>query len=867
MISLGFDAFIAGFGVIGISAVAAGLLRGSDKNEYVPQKQGDWILLTGRAEIGKYLPYEDFLEQEKIYITSDGGVGIILEADPIVFAGGKQFESFLASIEGLPDGANIGFMLYPSPDVSNIISAWQSGIKLNDDFSKNIVSNYAAMLESKQLENISLNFEAPIRNMRFVVSVKMGGKSEKIGLFSQGKKLVDDPRLRFKRNIQKMVDVRNKLVSTLKAGGIYSEVVTPNGGLISLMNSILHQKHDPKDAALWDGSSLKNALIPYDAKIEIHEDYIVSDGVYGKSLSAKNYPEYFSLQQTMRYMGNIFTNDNISEPFIFSLNITKYSDPEKDELKRTAALVMNQQLPYGMFPRLKLKHEDLGYGIEKLEKGKNLYFASVNLFAFAPTLERLTSVTSHIQTYYKDLDFKFEADKYIHFASLCSMLPLGYDQEMQDFLGSDRGRAVFGENCADLVPACADWKGNGFAVPLISPRGQFYGIDLFRNKTGGYNGFAIGQTGSGKSVSLQWLTLNYLLRGDRIWIIDIGESYAKYCHVFGGQYIDLDINKPLCINPFSLIEKDNIKEYNDDRDFIADLYLLMGLPRNAEMAEEQEKLIKSYLIDAIDKSYTDNGTDSCVDTVMEELKKLNVDGDQRLKDFIQTLKMYSSSGPYGAFFNGPAEITFNSKLTVLENKRIEDRPDLRDPVLMVLTYHISKQIYLGKKDHHDQHDIVVIDEAHKFLGQSVHIDLFIEQAYRRFRKDGASVILGSQGFEDFYGAETISKAGRVIVQNSYWKFFLKQGGASLEIIKKANYFGFGDYENRLLESIAPNPDGEYGELVIYTDDVIVKSRIVLDHYLKTMMFTDSRLRSKLKQLTEDEGYTMYEAIELLQKEH
>lgn len=42
------------------------------------------------------------------------------------------------------------------------------------------------------------------------------------------------------------------------------------------------------------------------------------------------------------------------------------------------------------------------------------------------------------------------------------------------------------------------------------------------------------------------------------------------------------------------------------------------------------------------------------------------------------------------------------------------------------------------------------------------------------------MLLGTQGFEDLYGGDSVSKVGRVIIENSFWNFFLMQRSSSRE---------------------------------------------------------------------------------------
>lgn len=855
---------ILGIGISTVSIVAAALIRNvADKDENDLDVNG-WKQIYERERIIKYLPYQDFLEDDDIYITKDGGVGLVIECSPFPLVGKKTHTSIKSLLDILPEDANVQVSLFSGADIVDQIAGWKNKKNRNGTLEKDSIDAYADFLNSKKYDAISRNFTAPIRNVRLIISIKFGGKNKKHqmfswtsikGAFKNGSHEIDS----FKDMHRQMIAVKDRAIGILNAGNFNARICDPNS-LIRIVYSLMNQNHDFEHIPKWDGSSITNFMVASDSVVEISEDSIKMDGIVGKSMATKSYPDKWGIDGVIDYIGSIFRDDNFTAPFIITLNATKLREFEKTRIKGNAGIVMSQQMPYALFPRLKHKHQDLAYGMEKLEKGEDLYYASFSMFIFAKNEENLLEATGQIQTYYRGIGFKMEEDKYINFPAFLTHLPLGFDMEIQDFLGKERGRAIFGENVADFAPVSADWKGNGHEVPLVSPRGQLMGFDLFANETGGYNSFIIGMTGSGKSVFLQWLLLNYYNSNNQVWIIDIGRSYEKFTHAYGGQFIELKRDDPLCLNPFTHIEdRDELDEYLD---FLIDFFLLMGLPREKTESERLEKLMKAHLEDAIKDCYLEHGTESNIDTVLTFLEASNIENDPRVADFIKTMTPYRSSGQYGAFFNGKSNINFHSSIVTMENDTLENMPDLRDPALMLLTFHISKEIYMASKTHPGQKHIVVIDEAHKFLGKSPHIDLFIEQAYRRFRKHGAAMILGTQGFEDFYGGETISKAGRVIVQNSFWKFMMMQTATSRQAIKNSNFFNLSPYEEQMMDSISP-VKGEYGETMLISENVVAKARILLDPFHKTLLFTDSELRDRIDHLVKKEGKTYLEAIEII----
>lgn len=821
--------------------------------------------LVARERPTKYLPYFAYDEDAKVYILKDGGIGIVFECNPVHGIWQKTYEAIYTAIADIPAGATMQFILLASPDITNFLDAWERETVMGG-LLKEVTDNYKNFVEEKTWESIGNIFVAPARDFKLLISVKIGGKEKEYSpfdflgsfkklkeeikkIFGNGKR---EEEINLKKKIFELLDVREKIKGNLKSGGLAVRELSPQE-LINVLYPILNPSHDYRDKPKYDGGDISEKLISYDTEVSIYDDYIVIDGIYGKSLAFKDYPEEFSFADVLEFTGNLITGETLSTPFILALNIIKLNEKEKGKVKRNAAIVMNQQLPYALFPRLKQKHQDLAHSLERIERGEDIYHVNLSLFLFADSEEKLNRAISQAKTYFKALGFRLEEDKYINFIVLLSNLPFGTDMKVADFLS--RGRGLFGENVADFSPAVADWKGNGSAVLFFSPRGQVVGFDLFNSPAGGFNAFVVGMTGSGKSVLLQWIALSYLRRGDRVWIIDIGRSYERLANIFDGEFIELKLEKPISLNPFSHVEDEvMLDEYME---FLKDLYFMMGAPKETTLSQELEKLIKAYLEEAIRETYRKYGQESGVDTLIEELKKEN---DPRIQDFVKVLSMYSSQGQYGAFFNGKSEISFSKPLVVLENDTIENLPDLRDPAIMLLTFHISKEIYLS---HSENRHVVIIDEAHKFLGNP-RIDLFLEQAYRRFRKHGASIILGTQGFEDFYGGEKISRAGRVIVQNSMWKFFMMQTSTSREALKKSNYFAFSPFEEELLDSVK-TVKGEFSEVFLTSEIGSVKLRLVLDDFLKALFFTDAEIRKAIQDLV-NQGYSWTEAVKKVREE-
>ncbi|EAJ2880046.1 conjugal transfer protein TraG, partial [Campylobacter coli] len=220
-----------------------------------------------------------------------------------------------------------------------------------------------------------------------------------------------------------------------------------------------------------------------------------------------------------------------------------------------------------------------------------------------------------------------------------------------------------------------------------------------------------------------------------------------------------------------------------------------------------------------------------------ELAKVD---DQRFRDFADQLRPFCKEGIYGKYFNGPCEFNIEKEFIVTEFKGLEGHNDLRDPLIMLLIYHINQLMYMSS-DRKSRIQII-IDEAHRFLGKNPKMDDFIEQAYRRARKYDASVIIATQGFDDIYNAKDggLSRAGTVIINNSAYKVFMKQTETSVNMLIKSEVFSLSETDKEILRSIM-TLKGEYSELFLMTpDDVKLPYRLVMDKYFYYLTTTDPK---------------------------
>ena len=128
------------------------------------------------------------------------------------------------------------------------------------------------------------------------------------------------------------------------------------------------------------------------------------------------------------------------------------------------------------------------------------------------------------------------------------------------------------------------------------------------------------------------------------------------------------------------------------------------------------------------------------------------------------LGSFTSRSSYGRFFAGHNNANFKNDLTVLELDELQGRKHLRQVVLLQLISQIQREIFLGERD---RKKIVIIDEAWDLLKEG-EVSVFMEHAYRKFRKYGGSAIIATQSVQDLYG----NSVGKAISSNSANMFLL-----------------------------------------------------------------------------------------------
>jgi hypothetical protein len=126
-------------------------------------------------------------------------------------------------------------------------------------------------------------------------------------------------------------------------------------------------------------------------------------------------------------------------------------------------------------------------------------------------------------------------------------LPLHYDPIIDD--STHFAKPVGTENVACLVPIYQSWRGTKTPdMMFLNRRGEVSYFSFWDTEMAPM-GVVIGTSGSGKSFTMVVMLLSILRRGHRVTVFDRGYSYKKICDLYGGQFMNINPDNPVCVNP------------------------------------------------------------------------------------------------------------------------------------------------------------------------------------------------------------------------------------------------------------------------------------------------------------------------------
>lgn len=817
----------------------------------------EWENLHDRDKLGRYLPYHLYDRIAGIYHNNNGTYGVVFQISPRQFAGKQTADGFQEILSKMFPSMKLQVMMYGSQNDQGLIETWRAMHKQRaslygyisqevENIIHSAVDNMAMFFKRKFEEPVSNQMTTHLKDFRIYFSVVSNDLDE--------------------------MKIFKKVLRDVLEGNRFYPVEIKQEELKILLWEMFNSNHSLDEIPTYDENKELNCqLIAPDTEIEFSDYYSMLDNRYWINMSPVRFPEYATISDMGMKIGDYISaamnTNQFKENFIITLSYARQNKKQLDSVKRNHSMILTQSWNQRIFRKFNAVQEESTSILDRIDvKKENLFFVDMNVIVSGKDYKSAQQNAAIIASYWnkggRTSSIVLAETKGIQQLSFLASLPMGAHDEY--FETTNKSRSMFSEQASQFVPLECDWKGNGSPnIVLASRRGQPAGFDMFISNNN-YNGYVIAESGSGKSVLLNMLAFLAYTRGDRVFILDFGGSFKKLCEIVGGQYIEPDRKNPFSLNPFSEIQ--NEEHLNEELDFLSTFIYSLGANKNKEQYEKDEKLLKSYIQEIIKECYKDLGTSLEITEIKQTLEvRGRVDSSSKISDFCQQLSMYCRDGIYEKFFAGKCAVDFSNHFIVSEIQLIEKEQDLRDPIIMMLTYHQGNAIY--KKSDTLQKILSIYDEAHKYIGKDPRMDDFIEQLYRRGRKENNSTIIATQGFEDIYdsGTGTLSRAGKAIINSSSWKFFLKQSETSINLLLKAGVFSMNATDEELLRT-TKTVLGEYSEIFLITpEEYKYVYRLALDKYFYYLTSTNpndkNRFQAKVKQ-----GYGVEDAINAMIEE-
>lgn len=843
-----------------------GLMRGYSAEEL------DALHTNDAKALSRYLSYRDFDSRSGLFFGDEDVVGFMLDLSPIVGTKDALLKNLnLFFNKDLPENSFLQFLLVANHDIGDIVSKWQDQRVNDNPLLQKLTANRGSFL-LKQSTNFKEQDGRLPRNFQIFVSFSKKMKpSEMLNISS----------------IKQIEDFKSSILAKLSSFKLQARVCGAEK-LIELVGNLLQMKpceiRDKKP--VYDKYNLlsKQILTPLQ-KLKLTADSIASDyGFVTRSYYVTQLPNTFSLDRMINLLGLEEGHLGINARFVISYTIA--NDLTKGE--QATLITKGDRIIQAAEQWYSRNNRDIRREAAEWKEVSDLYkngelFLSENFQILVSAKEEDISLSEqNLLSLYNIHDWKIEPNKNLHLVSLLSMLPMQQPIYFPRLKNFQLTKTIMSHEVVAKLPIHAEWKGVPTpGVLMLGRRGQLFNWNPFyRISSGNYNACLIAASGGGKSVFLQELATSMMAQNARVFILDIGGSYANICELMDGEMIRFKGGSDISLNPFAQLSQSgmyieangddtNAKEEAKDSDNEIEvitvgkyrvskdsiIYAQSIVSAMCGVTSDNEKVAIIYK--AISEGIKKYGNSLDITKLGKVLENLDAKG---AKELGTSLYPYTESGVHGKYFSSSGKdgdnknnssVTFKNQLTVFEFEEIKNDSGLLSVMLQVIMMQIFLQVLCGDRK---TKFVLIVDEAWMILSHSAR---FLSELARTVRKYNGSLITCVQNFSDLQG----TPERRAILENSTWTLLLKQDEKGLSAFKESE--AFKDIVP-LIESVSLSP-GKYAEVLFCATDITVVGRLCLDPYSQGLFSTDA---SDFKYLQEAKalGLSKDEAVERLAKE-
>jgi conjugal transfer ATP-binding protein TraC len=831
-----------------------------------PRHVLEWLGLkseidTPPEQFASWLPYGAYIPDVELFVNRNGCLGFVLEVLPQCGADERMVEVLMSLYVNCPVGTGIQFHLFAAPHVRHILRDYANlRVEDADQYEQGSLygrparnSNLYRSLARQRVEHLlagTMRSLTPahhftLRDFRLLVSVSLPGNG------------ADEKRL------GTLCALRDSLSVTLASASLPNRHCDADG----LINWCA-QFTNPDRMARTDlpalhydpGREIRDQIVDFDTIQDQHPEGLQLSKLAGgevleaRFLSIKSFPERFPLWQMGSLIGDLMQPPlQYSAPFLLTMGVHVLDHAETRSAIATNHFRANQNAGSKLaeiMPDVEQKRQDWKAAANAADGGGRLVSMYHQLAIFTSP-DGAAQACETARAIWRARGFELNADVFQQRQALLASLPMTLSPAFHgDLRKMRRVTRKTTANAIHLAPVIAEWRGTSTpTLVLAGRRGQVTTLDLFDNDLGNFNAAVVGAPGSGKSVFLNELAWSYRSIGAKVWMMDLGRSFEKLCRKADGAYIEFSARSDINLNPFTAIN-----DICDDMDMLVPAIAKM-CSMQSRLEEVQYKAISAVLLQQWQKYGRDMTMTAMRDTFKTgSIPDLEIKDDQRIRDLAVMLNPYSKGGQHARFFDGRNNVDFSNDFIVIENEELKRRPELHAVVNILLMYQITAEMYLTR----NRKKLLIMDELKQQLGEIGSDDplkaAVVEEAARRARKYGGSLVTATQSADDYYGSAQMEAAFNC----SDWVFLLRQKPESIELLDRKGRLLMDAAKKRLLNSLRTEA-GCYAEMYVSSPVGEGVARLVLDpatHLLFSNKLEDNKPIDALRA----QGYSIDEAI-------
>jgi type-IV secretion system protein TraC len=762
--------------------------------------------LNGGEPLKNYLNYRYFDSKTENFLLTDSTAGFLLEICPLVGVDDsvvKNLNQFFA--KELPAGGFLQFLLLASADIDDFLDDWSAGRTSSDPILKRITRERSQYLR-KQAANFHSSGKRLPRNFRIFISYS--------SVFRNCNEA----------SLSELTAFRSTLMTKCGSLNLQPRIRDTNS-LIRICREIL--EFEPGEKANYKSTSahdfVNNQCLSTGHYYQSKKRHFLNSktNIAHRSFNMTSMPNFWSLLQNINLLGSS-EKSPLPARFLISYSVANDHKTKKTFTARGKRVIDAAERPYA-------RHDKTLHGeasewreiIHRLSVEDNILSDSWTLILSAKE-ENIDYVSAEVMAQYGGQDYILSSLDYFHLEAILGCLPMHGASFWQELKLKKLVKPVLSSEVVAKLPIHGEWYGVPLSgVPFIGRRGQIFNWNPYhRIGAGNFNINVVGPSGVGKSVFLQCLADVMLASNTRVFILDIGGSYAPLAKLLNGEIIEFGALSSFTINPFSGLKRDMPEtEFNQLVVCAKELLAIMCGSQGEFEAASLEKAIKDAVIA--------NDYKLDLQIFVQFLKESN---SELLNQFATSLFSYTPDGVFGKYFSGEKPANFDKSTTIFEFEHVKDQPKLIAIILQTLLMQITSQFLTGDRS---QKFMIIVDEAWMLLD---HCAGFLAAIARNLRRYGGSLVVCTQCFADLQtagGSTENNNQRRAIFENSAWKVNLPPGSFT-------DFEAHSEFKEKvpLLKSLSFER-GKYSEMLLSSSGIDVVGRLMLDPFSSAVFSTES----------------------------